>query len=128
MNTMLIFKISSEIEAIRVIFNYYHLKLLTNPECSFVSNADGLHMSDTYGSAQKRMPATWDALCNEIKRKPWDVCLCVAGTDKRDSRRVVMTYVKALRQIVVNFPSAVNDYSENELSIKRWLQSAFAVF
>ena len=61
MNTMLFFRISSEIEAIRVIFNYYHLKLLTNPECSFVSNADGLHMSDTYGSAQKRMPATWDA-------------------------------------------------------------------
>lgn len=127
MNTMLFFKVCSEKKAIQSIFNYYHLNYLTNPECSFVSNLTGLNMSDTYGITQKQMPATCDEFYNEVNRKDWDVCLCVAGTDKGDSRRVVVTYVKTLQQIIVNFPSAVNGLSKNELSIKQWLQSALTV-
>lgn len=127
MNTMLFFKVCSEKEAIQSIFNYYHLNYLTNPECSFASNSTGLNMSDTYGITQKQMPATYDEFYNEVNRKDWDVCLCVAGTDKSDSRRVVVTYVKTLQQIIVNFPSAVNGLSKNELSIKQWLQSALTV-
>ena len=96
-------------------------------ECSFASNLSGLNMSDTYGNAQKRMPATYDEFYNEVNRKDWDVCLCVAGTDKSDSRRVVVTYVKTLQQIIVNLPSAINGLSKNELSIKQWLQSALTV-
>ena len=84
-------------------------------------------MSDTYGNAQKRMPATYDEFYNEVKRKSWDVCLCVAGTDKNDSRRVVVTYVKSLQQIIVSFPSAVNGLSKNEISIKRWFHSALTI-
>ena len=118
-NTMLFFKVCSEKEAIQSIFNYYHLNYLTNLECSFASNSTGLNMSDTYGIMKKQMPATCDEFYNEVNRKDWDVCLCVAGTDKSDSRRVVVTYVKSLQQIIVSFPSAVNGLSKNELSIKQ---------
>lgn len=127
MDTMLHFNVCSEKDAIRAIYNYYHLNYLTNPECSFASNLSGLNMSDTYGNAQKRMPATYDEFYNEVKRKSWDVCLCVAGTDKNDSRRVVVTYVKSLQQIIVSFPSAVNGLSKNEISIKRWFHSALTI-
>lgn len=78
-------------------------------------------MSDTYGRTQKQMPATCDEFYNEVNRKSWDACLCVAGTNKSDSRRVVVTYLKDLGQIVVNFSSAVNGFTSNESSIKRWL-------
>lgn len=47
MDTMLLFKVCSEKDAIRAIYNYYHLNYLTNPECSFASNLSGLNMSDT---------------------------------------------------------------------------------
>ena len=68
MDTMLLFKVCSEKDAIRAIYNYYHLNYLTNPECSFASNLSGLNMSDTYGNAQKRMPATYDEFYNEVKK------------------------------------------------------------
>ncbi len=121
MDTMLFFNVGSEKNAVQTIFNYFHLKLLTNPECSFVSNAAGLNMSDTYGKSHKQMPTSCDEFCKDVKKKTWDICLCVAGTDKTDKRRVVVTYVREIQQIVVNFPSASSGFTSNEVMIRNWL-------
>ncbi len=125
MDTMLVFNVSSEKNAVRAIFDYCHLNCLTNPECSFVSNSTGLNMSDTYGSAQKQIPKTYNEFYNKIQKKSWDVCLCVAGTDARDSRRVVLTYMKEMKKVIVNFASAANGMSSNEKNISEWLSVNF---
>lgn len=125
MNTMLYFNINSKTTALRAIYNCFYLKTLTNPECSFISNDKPLVRSETYDLSKNKMPNTFENFSKQIGRKHWNVCLCVAGTDSTDSRRVVVTYMKDEQIVVVNFPSAVDGFSENELRIKDWLKKEF---
>ncbi len=124
---MITFNGISENSALRLIYNYNSLNLLTNPECSFISNELGLNAGETYSYAGKKMPKSYNEFYIQMIGKKWDVCLCVAGTNNDDSRRVVLTYMKEMKEISVNFPSAINGYSENELCIKRWLNSVLAI-
>ena len=123
---MTVYNILSEQEALYRIFNYFQLNLLTNPECSFINGDVFLGDCFTCGSQEKRMPKTFEEFKYSLKKVKWEVCLCVAGTDCLDNRRVVMTYSKALKRCNVHFPMAQSGLTANENKIRLWVDNAFS--
>ncbi len=121
MDTMCIFDSINEQRTLRTIYDYCHQNFLTNPECSFVSEEGQFSDCKTYGSSHDKRPENFEGFRADVKKEKWDVCLCVAGTDARDSRRVVLTYMKEMKKVIVNFASATNGMSLNEKNIKEWL-------
>lgn len=105
-----------------VIYDFLQLDLLTNLECSLISNATALAGARTFSRGDDSLPDVFRTFRRETFAANWDVCLCVAGTDPSDSRRVVLNYTKGMKVLVVNFPSAETGFSQNELRIKGWLE------
>lgn len=121
-NTMFFYSSKSELKTMEVIYGYLQLDLLTNPECSLISNATALAGSRTFSKAQDSLPKTFKEFRKETFSVDWDACLCVAGTEASDSRRVVLNYSKEMKLIIVNFPSAISGFTQNEIGIKEWLE------
>lgn len=117
-DTMFSFSSVSETKAVEVIYDYLQLDLLTNPECSLISNVTALGGARTFSRAQNSIPKTFRKFRKETFAVEWDACLCVAGTDSENLRRVVVTYSRDLNKVIINFPSAVNGFSTGEIQIK----------
>lgn len=124
-DTIFIYSSESELKVMKVIFKYLQLDILTNPECSLISNAIALSGARTFSRAQNNFPNTFSDFRKETFEKDWDACLCIAGTDPEDLRRVVVTYSRDLNKVVISFPSAVNGFSTCEMQIKEWLEREF---
>ncbi len=121
-DTMFFYSSESELKSMEMIYQYLQLDLLTNPECSLLSNATALTGACTFNRDQNTLPKTFRDFRKETFAVDWDACLCVAGTEKSDQRRVVLNYSKEMKVIVVNFPSAASGFTQNELRIKEWLE------
>lgn len=122
MNTMFFFPSTTEIRTLEVIYNYMKLDILTNPECSFLSNRSALYGGKTISEEQDNVPETFRDFKRIAFSEDWDACLCVAGTDPEDLRRVVVTYSRDLNKVAINFPSASNGFSNSEVQIREWLE------
>ena len=124
-NTMFFYSSESELKTMESIYNYLQLDLLTNPECSFVSEKSTLAGIRTFSQTENPLPKTFKGFRRETFLTDWDVCLCVAGTEASDSRRVVLNYSKEMKAVIVNFPSADSGFTQNEIRIKDWLEREF---
>ena len=120
--TMFFYVSESELRTIEVIYEYLRLDLLTNTECSLISNATALSGVKTFSRAQNTIPKSFSEFRKETFKIDWDACLCVAGTESTDQRRVVLNYSKGMNALVINFPSATSGFTQNELRIKEWLE------
>ena len=120
--TMFFYVSESELRTIEVIYEYLRLDLLTNPECSLISNATALSGVKTFSRAQNTIPKSFSEFRKETFKIDWDACLCVAGTEATDQRRVVLNYSKGMNALVINFPSATSGFTQTELRIKEWLE------
>ena len=125
MNTMISFPSMTEVRTLEIIYNYMKLNILTNPECSFLSNRTGLYGGRTISRVEDNVPKFFQDFKKFALSADWDACLCVAGTDLNDLRRVVITYSRDLNKVVINFPSATNGFSSREKKIKEWLEKEF---
>lgn len=121
-DTMFFYSSDSELRTMEVIYEYLQLHLLINPECSLISNETALTGARTFSRVQDSIPRSFREFRKESFAVEWDSCLCVAGTEVSDRRRVVLNYSKEMKTIVVNFPSAALGFSQNELRIKEWLE------
>lgn len=126
-DTMFFYSSESELKVMEVIFKYLQLDILTNPECSLISNATTLSGARTFSRTQNNFPKTFCDFRNVTFKEDWDACLCVAGTDPEDLRRVVVAYSRDQKKVVINFPSAVNGFSTCEMQIMEWLERKFGV-
>lgn len=125
---MFFYQSMNEIRTLEIIYNYMKLNMLTNPECSFLSNRSISYGGKTISTERDDFPETFRDFKKIAFAVDWDACLCVAGTDPEDLRRVVVTYARDLNKVVVNFPSAVNGFSKCEMQIKEWLEGEFGIF
>ncbi len=124
MKTMLEYNSISEQEALQKIYDFLRMELLTSPECSFINGEAFLGDSVTFGDQYNNSPGSLSALKDALKNVKWEVCLCVAGTELDDSRRVVMTYSKELKKINVHFPMAQSYLTTNEEKIRDRIEKA----
>lgn len=122
-STMFFYLSESELKTMEVIYDFLQLDLLTNPECSLISNTTALAGARTFNREQGSLSKSLKEFRRETFTFDWDACLCVAGTEATDRRRVVLNYSKEIKAVVVNFPSAASGFSQNELRIKAWLES-----
>lgn len=125
MNTMFTFKAGTARETLEHIHSYLKQDFLTNSECSLIDSSGSLAGSKIYGQHHTKLPEDFDVFRKECNRTKWDVCLCVAGTDLSDKRRVVLSYYREVNAVAVNFASATNGMTENEKKIYGWLQESF---
>ncbi len=114
--------LKAELKTMEVIYDYLQLDLLTNPEFNLISNATALAGARIFSRAEDPLAKTFKDFRRETFAVDWAACLCVAGTEASDSRRVVLNYAKDINAIVVNFPSAISGFTQNELRIKEWLE------
>ncbi len=127
MKTMLEYNSISEQEVLQKIYDFLRMELLTSPECSFINGEVFLGDSITFGDQYNNLPGSLSALKDALKNVKWEACLCVAGTDLDDSRRVVMTYMKTLEKINIHFPMSNSGLTTNEKMIYEWFKKNFNV-
>ncbi len=125
METMLVYDSVLERDAVQRIYKFFHQKTIVNPECTFVNGQEYLGDGVTFGSQYNKMPKTFAEFEDVLKSIKWEACLCVAGTDIQDTRRVVITYLKELRKINVHFPMAGGKLTPNEMKIYEWIKCIF---
>ena len=96
--------------------------MLANPKCSLLSNETVLSSTRIFSRAQDTWPKTFDEFRRKIFSSDREECLCIAGIEESDRRRVVLNYSRRMKAAILNFPSAASGFSQNELRIKEWLQ------
>lgn len=114
----------NERAALDLVYHILNCELLTDPECSFMSEEFSYDEIPIFSAEEENIPADESAFRRKVIGKEWDACVCVAGTDEDDSRRVVVTYYRDSKEISVNFPSAkATSFTKEEAKIKKWLKN-----
>ncbi len=124
MNTMFTLDVSSEREALECIYDFLKQPFLTNPEYSLIDGSGTLAGSKTFGNNHTALLGSFDDFKRELNRIRWDVCLCVAGTDAADTRRMVISYYRDTNKLIINYVAAGSGMTAAEKRIHNWLNNA----
>ena len=104
--------------AAEIIYYFMTIPVLTNPECTVWTESDFPHMftNDGTGCMTER------EFCRKLLSSDFTAISCVASTDKRDERRVVLHLMPDMGYLVLNFPSANGKLNEAEKRLLKLLE------
>lgn len=105
-------------EAAEIIYCFMTLPVLTLPECT-LWNDEGL--PNTVTNKGKEFMSE-EEFCRWLKSSDFAAISCVASTDKKDKRRVVLSLMPGSRYMTLNFPMAQGMPSEAEKSLLHILE------
>ena len=105
-------------EAAEIIYCFMTLPVLTRPECT-LWNDEGL--PNTVTNKGKEFMSE-EEFCRWLMSSDFAAISCVASTDKKDKRRVVLSLMPGARYMTLNFPMAKGMPSEAEKSLLHILE------
>lgn len=121
LDNMNYYDVASERCALKIIYDYMRLGLLTNPECNFASSSFPLSQGKSFSRDLGTLPPSFDSFRRLVSGDRWQAIICVAGTEKTDTRRVVLLYQRDINRFTMNFPNS-QKLTSNEKAIKNWIE------
>jgi len=105
-------------EAAEIIYCFMTLPILIRPECT-LWNDEGF--PNTVTNKGKKFMSEED-FCRWLMSSDFAAITCVASTDKKDKRRVVLSFMSGARYMTLNFPTANGIPSEAEKNLLHILE------